>query len=74
MNVFYDIAVPPAVARKEWREFARDESLVQSLGDVRFEAVTEERSQLAIQADEGALAIDAVVQRFRERLKRRGLV
>ena len=74
MKVYYDIAVPPEVAQKEWREFASDESLVQSLGDVRFEAVTEERSQLAIQADEGALAVDAVVQRFRERLKRRGLV
>ena len=38
------------------------------------EAVTIDRSQLAIHAEDGALAIDAVVQRFRERLKRRGLV
>ena len=74
MKVYYDIALPPEVALEEWLDFARDESLVRSLGDVRFEAVTIERSQLAIQAEGGALAIDAVVQRFRERLRRRGLV
>jgi len=72
--MYYDIAVPPQVALEEWLQFARDESLVKSLGAVRFEAVTTDRSQLAIQAEDGALAIDAVVQRFRERLKRRGLV
>jgi len=69
----YDIAVPPEVAEAEWREFARDENLVRTLGDVRFEAVTAERSQLAIGGEAGALAIDAVVQRFRERLRHKGL-
>ena len=74
VKLYYDVAVAPEVAQAEWQDFARDESLVQSLGEVSFEAVTTERSQLAIQVEDGALAIDAVVQRFRERLRRRGLV
>jgi len=47
--------------------------MVRGLGEVRFDAVTAERSQLTLEAEEGALAIDAVVQRFRERLRQRGL-
>jgi hypothetical protein len=73
VKVHYDIAVPPEVAQAEWDEFAEDEGLVRTVGEVRFEAVTEERTQLAIQADDGALAVDAIVQRFRERLRHKGL-
>ena len=70
----YDIAVPPRVALAEWLEFARNEALVRALGEVSFEPVEGERSSLSIRADDGEpLGVDAVVQRFRERLRRRGL-
>ena len=44
-------------------------------GEVHFEPVAGERSRLKIEAaDPEPLGIDAVVQRFRERLKRKGLL
>jgi hypothetical protein len=70
----YDVALPPHQAEAEWQEFARDEAVVRSVGDVRFDAAPAKCSRLAIRAENPGVGIDALVQRFRERLKRRGLV
>ena len=70
----YDIALPPQVALEEWLEFARDEALVRVLGEVRFEEC-EGGSRFSVSADDAhPLGVDAVVQRFRERLTRKRLM
>lgn len=71
----YDIALPAQVALAEWMEFAQSDQLIRALGEVHFEPVEGERSRLSIQAADGEpLGADAVVQRFRERLKRKGML
>lgn len=70
----YDIALPPQAALAEWMEFARSDGLIQALGEVHFEAADTECSRLSIRTDDREpLDADAVVQRFRERLKRKRL-
>ena len=70
----HDIAVPAQTALAEWMEFAQSDAIIRALGEVHFEAEGE-RSRLTIRTDDTApLGIDAVVQRFRERLKHRGFV
>ena len=71
----YDIALPAQTALAEWMEFARSDALVRGIGEVHIEPMEGDRSRLSIQGDDaGPLGIDAVVQRFRERLKRRHYV
>ena len=69
----YDIALPRHDAQAEWREFVDAEALVAMVGEVRFEAVADDCSRLCI-ADREGLGVDAVVQRFRERLKGKWLI
>lgn len=72
MDRTYDIALPQHAAQAEWREFVGAEALVAMVGDVRFEAVADDRSRLRIPDREGS-GVDAVVQRFREHLKNKQL-
>lgn len=72
----YELAVPAAVALAEWIAFAEGDGFVHALGEVRFDAAGARRSRLAIRAaDDGEpLAVDTVVQRFRDRLARKHLL
>ena len=71
----YDIALSPQRALAEWMEFAQSDALIAALGEVHFEAAAGERSRLSIPTDDQQpLGADAIVQRFRERLKRKGLL
>ena len=71
----YDIAVPPETALAEWMEFAQTDALIRALGEVHFEAVDDKGSRLSIYADDQQpLGIDAVVQRFRDRLQKKRLL
>jgi hypothetical protein len=69
----YEIALPQQAALDEWREFVESESMVSTVGEVRFEATAANRSRLCI-ADRRGVGADAVVQRFRERLKNKRLM
>ncbi len=71
----YDIALPPQAALAEWVEFAQSESLVRALGEVSFEPVEGGCCRLSIRADDDEpFGVDAVVQRFRDRLTRKRLM
>ena len=71
----YEIALPAHIAQAEWRKFVRADQFVRELRDVRFDALDAKRSRLRVSAlrDGNTLAIDAVVQRFRSELARKGL-
>jgi hypothetical protein len=72
----YDIAVPADTAKDEWRQFELADHFVRGLGDVHFDAADATHSRLSFAAAEeifDTLAMDAAVQRFRERLARKGL-
>jgi len=70
----YEFAVAQHVAQAEWEEFAHQDGLIRSIGEVRFDALSPDRSRLAIAAGNDASAADAVVQRFRDRLTRKRLL
>lgn len=71
----YEIAAPAHIALQEWRELVRAGEFVPELRDVQFDALDERRSRLRVSGlrDADTLAIDAVVQRFRNELARKGL-
>lgn len=71
----YEIAAPAHVALEVWLEFAHADQFVPELRDVQFEALDEHRSRLRVSGlrDTDTPAVDAVVQRFRDELARKGL-
>lgn len=71
----YELAVAAPVALAEWIAFAQDDGFVRALGEVRFGTVGEKHSRLAGRTlDDGEpRRVDAVVQRFRDRLARKHL-
>jgi len=71
----YDLSAPVRWAQDEWREFERADDFVRALRDVRFQPTDANHSRLCVPlpADAQTPAIDAVVQRFRDRLARKGL-
>jgi hypothetical protein len=75
MHRDYDIAVPAATAKDEWRQFELADHFVRGLGEVHFDPADATHSRLSFAAPEetDTLAMDAAVQRFRDRLSRKGL-
>src|SRR4051812_25368682 len=75
MNRHYELAVPAETAKNEWRQFELADHFVRGLGEVRFDAADETHSRLSFAApgETDTLAMDAAVQRFRDRLARKGL-
>ena len=71
----YEIAAPAHIALALWREFVRAGEFLPELQEVRFDPLDEHRSRLRVAGllDGDTLAIDAVVQRFRNELARQGL-
>jgi len=71
----YQIAAPAHLALEVWLELVRADQFLPELRDVQFEALDEHRSRLRVSGvrDADTLAIDAVVQRFRGELARKGL-
>jgi hypothetical protein len=71
----YEIAAPAHIAREAWRQFVHAGEFLPELQDVRFDPLDEHRSRLRVTGllDADTLAIDAVVQRFRNELARQGL-
>jgi hypothetical protein len=71
----YEIAAPAHIAEEEWQKLVRAGEFLPELRDVRFDPLDEHRSRLRVGAlrDADTLAIDAVVQRFRNELARKGL-
>jgi hypothetical protein len=72
----YELAVAAPVALAEWIAFAQDDGFVRALGEVRFDTAGANHSRLAIRTREDSepLRVDAVVQRFRDRLARKHLL
>ena len=72
----YELAVAAPVALAEWIAFSQDDGFVCALGEVRFDTAGARRSFLAIRTvDDGEpLRVDAIVQRFRDRLARKRLL
>jgi hypothetical protein len=70
----YNFAVSIELAKAEWEEFQRADEFIRGLGQVRFEANDGGRSELCVSMPDGSntIAMDAVVQRFRDRLARKG--
>ena len=71
----YEIAAPAHIALHEWRKLVRAGEFMPELRDVHFDPVDERRSRLRVSGlrDADTPAIDAVVQRFRSELARKGL-
>lgn len=72
----YEIAVPAHTAREEWHKLVRADEFLRELRNVRFDPLDATRCRLRVAAvsDANTLAIDAVVQRFRNELARKGLM